>query len=326
MKVLFVSSGNSENFETTPFIRTQGESLEKAGIKITYFPIYGKGLLGYLKASRKLRSHLKKYKYDVIHAHYSLSACSAVLAFPTQPIVLSLMGTDAYGEYIGVNTIKYSSRYLTVLTKIIQPFVSVIICKSEHIESYVYKKNKSHVIPNGILLENFHYLPDGYRRELGLAPEKKYILFLGNKKSVRKNFQLLEKAFQHLDNEKPDIISPFPISHDDVIKYLNSVDCLVVPSLMEGSPNVVKEAMACNCPIVATNVGDIAWLFGDEPGHFLTDFTPEDVAEKIKMALEFSEKNGRTNGRERIIELGLDAETVAQKIIAVYKSVLKNGK
>jgi glycosyltransferase involved in cell wall biosynthesis len=80
--------------------------------------------------------------------------------------------------------------------------------------------------------------------------------------------------------------------------------------------------MACNCPVVATNVGDVAWLFEDEPGYFLTGFDPQDVANNIRMALAFAEKKGKSRGRERIRKLGLDAETVARRIVGVYETVL----
>jgi glycosyltransferase involved in cell wall biosynthesis len=93
---------------------------------------------------------------------------------------------------------------------------------------------------------------------------------------------------------------------------------------MEGSPNVVKEAMACNCPVVATDVGDVGWLFEDEPGYFLTEFEAGDLAQKIRMALSFAEQKGRTRGRERIRKLGLDSQSVARRIVSVYKRVLKN--
>jgi len=105
--------------------------------------------------------------------------------------------------------------------------------------------------------------------------------------------------------------------------FLSSVDVFVVPSFMEGSPNVVKEAMACNCPVVATPVGDIPWLFGEEPGHFLCSFSAEDLAEKIKLALEYGTQYGRTKGRERILKLGLDSDSIANRVISVYKQVLE---
>ena len=98
---------------------------------------------------------------------------------------------------------------------------------------------------------------------------------------------------------------------------------MLLTSFSEGSPQIVKEAMACNLPVVSTNVGDVEWLFGNEPGHYLTSFEPEDVAEKLKLAFDFKEKFGRTNGRQRIIELGLDSETIANKIVKIYRKIIK---
>lgn len=323
MKILFVSSGNSSNFDVAPFIKSQRESLKVLGIDIQHFTLNGKGLTGYLKSAFKLRKYLKKNQVDIIHAHYTLSGWVAVLACSGKPKVLSLMGTDAYGEFIGVDKIKFTSRYLIFSTYLIQPFVQALISKSQNIEESVYSKKKSKIIPNGIDLEKIAYNKIGFKEELGLDPDKKHILFLGNKKNVRKNYKLLEEAMGRINSNDISVVTPYPVSHDQAVKYMNSVDVTVVPSLMEGSPNVVKEAMACNCPVVATDIGDIRWLFGDEPGHFLTTFDPLDMAEKIQTAIDFAQQKGTTRGRERIIELGLDSKTVAKRIIDVYKSVIK---
>lgn len=322
IKVLFVASGNSKTFDMAPFIKAQAESLRALGVDVQYFLVKAKGFSGYLRASSKLRNLLVKNSIDIIHAHYTLSGWTAVLSLPKQPIVLSLMGSDAYGEYIGVNKIQLCSRYLTSLTYLIQPFVSSIICKSKNIESFVYLKQKSYVIPNGIMLDKFTYHENGFRKELGLDLVKKHILFLGNKENRRKNFNLLEAAVNLINSDDIYLVAPYPISHDQVVKYLNSVEVLVLPSLMEGSPNLVKEAMACNCPMVATDVGDVRWVIGDTPGCFLASFDPEDMANKIILALEYSRKHGRSKGRNRIIELGLDSKTIAKRILHVYKNLV----
>ncbi|MEO5603571.1 MAG: glycosyltransferase [Cyclobacteriaceae bacterium] len=325
MKVLFVCSGNVNGFEVVPFIREQGEAIRKAGVDIDYFPVKGKGLKGYLTASARLRNHLKQNHYDLIHAHFILSGCTAVLASRKTPIVLSLMGSDAYGEYVGENRTLFFSRYLTILTRLIQPFVSAIISKSSNIERYVYLKQKSFIVPNGIDITKFRSTPKNYRDELALNAGKKQVLFLGSRSSVRKNIKLAQNAISYLNRNDVELINPYPVSHDTIPKYLNSVHVLAVCSYMEGSPNVVKEAMACNCPIVATNVGDIEWVFGNTEGCYIASFKPEDYAAKLTEALNFSEGHRRTRGEQRIHDLALDSETVARRVIEIYKKVLKDA-
>ena len=152
----------------------------------------------------------------------------------------------------------------------------------------------------------------------------KYLLFVSDPAAQRENFKLFNEAFKLINRSDIKILTPFLINHSDLMLYYNLADVMVFTSTAEGSPNVIKEAMACNCPIVSTDVGDVKWVFGNTGGCFITTFDPQDVAEKIKLALLFSEKFGRTNGSERIIELSLDSETVAKKIIDIYEQVLKS--
>lgn len=323
MKVLFVCSGNVKGFDVVPFIREQGEAIRRSGVDVDYFPVKGKGLSGYLKASFRLRRHLKQNHYDLIHAHFILSGYAAVFASRKTPVVLSLMGSDAYGEYGGENKVFLFSRYLTLLTFLIQPFVRAIISKSSNIEKYVYLKQRSFIVPNGIDTAKFRSSPKDYRDELALNADKKQVLFLGSKNSVRKNLKLAQNALSCLNRNDVELINPYPVSHEAIPKYLNSVHVLAVCSYMEGSPNVIKEAMACNCPIVATNVGDIKWVFGETEGCYIASFKPEDYAVKLKEALRFSEDHRRTRGEQRIQELALDSATVAERIIEIYNKVLK---
>jgi glycosyltransferase involved in cell wall biosynthesis len=96
-------------------------------------------------------------------------------------------------------------------------------------------------------------------------------------------------------------------------------------SIREGSPQIIKEAMACGCPIVTTDVGDVKKLITNIEGCYITNFNPNVIAEKIKIALEFSRKNKRTEGRKKIVELGLNNEAIANKLINVYESVKKKS-
>jgi len=322
MKVLFVCSGNSKDFEIAPFIKEQGDSLKAEGVEVDYYPVVGKGLWGYIKAGFSLRKLLKKEQYDLVHAHFTYSGYAALIgAGRRTPVVLSLMGSDANGEYRGKNRVTVSSRLSFFLTWLIQPFVKSIISKSANIEESVYLRHKSFVIPNGVNMEKFK--PQGRVVNNVDAAEKRKpkLLFLASKTKPGKNFPLVQAAIDHL--EVPvELICPYPVSHADVPRFLNEADVLVFSSFMEGSPNVIKEAMACNCPVVSTDVGDVRWVFGETAGCYLASFDARDFAEKIALAINFSQTNGRTAGRQRLMALGLDRETVARRIMAVYKRSL----
>ncbi|MCD4664658.1 MAG: glycosyltransferase family 4 protein [Bacteroidales bacterium] len=311
MRVLFIFSGNNVN-GISPIIKAQADSLIKQGIEVDFYPIIGKGYQGYLKNIFPLKKYLKINKFDIVHTHYSLSSYVASLA-GAKPMVVSLMGSDVM-----------SKGWAKILIRIFNSFFwESCIVKSSDMKKSLGIEN-TYIIPNGVNFK-LHQPSDQNKalKELGWNLRKKHIIFAANLIREEKNYQLAEKAFQLLNKEDVNLHFLQNVPHEKIPVYFAASSITLLTSLWEGSPNVVKEAMACNCPIVATDVGDVQWLFGNEPGHFITGFEPEDVAEKIKMALEFSEKYGRTNGRKRIMELGLDAETVANKIIDIYKKAIK---
>lgn len=324
MKVLFVSSGNSSFFKITPFIYAQGESLKQFNVEVDYLPIVGKGIQGYFKNIKPLTSLLQSKKYDVIHAHYGLTGWVAVLASKLKvPVVLSLMGDDAYGRYDANGNLILKTSYLILLTKLIQPFVNHIIVKSDNIAEKVYLKNKLSIIPNGVDTNVFKEITKCEASEkLGKDKSKKYVLFVSDVNNPRKNFALCKKAVELVNDPEVVILLPYPINHNELPLYYNLADVMVFTSTAEGSPNVIKEAMACRCPIVSTDIGDVKWVFGNTDGCYITSFEPEDVAEKLKLALDFGKTVGKTKGKERIVELELDSETTAKKIISIYKQLI----
>jgi teichuronic acid biosynthesis glycosyltransferase TuaC len=318
LKVLFVSSGNLQNFDLAPFIKVQGDSLKEMNVDVSYFRISGKGLLGYLSNIGELKRFLKNSDFHLIHAHFTLSAWVAILAFPRIPIVLSLMGTDAYGRVEKLEQRNKYLSFLSILTYLIQPFVKKIISKSLNIERYVWLKKKSLILPNGVNLERFKPLPSPFHKELGLTDKKKYILFLGNPKDPRKNYELLSKCGPRLNELGFEILNPYPVIHEDVVKYLNTAELLVMCSLEEGSPNLVKEAMACNCKGVFTDVGDVKLLIENTSGYQICDFNTDDMVNKI---LEVADME-LCQGREKLVSLELDLQSVAKKLRKVYLEVL----
>lgn len=101
---------------------------------------------------------------------------------------------------------------------------------------------------------------------------------------------------------------------------MNASDIMLFTSDYEASPMVIKEAMACNLPIVSTNVGDTKWVIGDTEGCFMSRKEPEDITLKIKAALDYGR---RTDGRKRIEELGLGLQQISQRIIKIYDEIIK---
>jgi len=309
LKVLFVSSGNSDFFEIAPFIKSQGESLKKIGVDLDYFTIKGKGIRGYLRNIPHLRKKIKDGGYDLVHAHYSLSAIVTSLA-TSRTVIVSLMGSDVQGSSFWRFVIRLYSSFKW----------REIIVKSEEMRQKI-KIRRAHVIPNGVDLEVFNNLDkEECKEKLNLEKEKNYILFAADPDRKVKNYPLAEKSCSQLITHNSQLITLGKTPHEKIPLYLNACDVLILTSLWEGSPNIIKEAMACNCPIVSTDVGDVRWLLGDIEGHYIAKHDPQDFAEKIKLALYFGKK---TKGRERIIELGLDSESVARRVLEVYKKSIE---
>lgn len=311
MFVLFVRSGNRG---VDPISTRQGLSLEKLGVKIVYYDIVGKGLLGYLNNLFKLKTYINQQKPEIIHAHYHLSGFLTVLTLSGTPIITSLMGSDVLTS---------GNLMLWLIRLFSRNFWEWTIVKSNVVSSKL-SSSKSTVIPNGVDLDAFYPIPQNAAIEkLNWNVHHLHILFASDPLRPEKNFNLASSAIDLLTSKKPDLEIHFlkDIVPEQMILYYNAADVLLLTSSYEGSPNVIKEAMACNCPIVATNVGDIKEVINEAQGCYITSFEPEEIADKLMLALSFRK---RTNGRDHINRY--NADVIAEKIIAIYNAVLINRK
>jgi len=160
------------------------------------------------------------------------------------------------------------------------------------------------------------------RKELQLDTTKRYILFSGAFQNAVKNAALAQAAVACCP--EVELLELNGYSREQIALLMNAVDVALMTSFSEGSPQFIKEALACNCPIVSVPVGDVPEMIGEMEGCFVTTYEPSDVAEKLRLALEFGK---RTEGRKRILELKLDSESIARRIVEVYQALLeKKGK
>ena len=195
-----------------------------------------------------------------------------------------------------------------------------IIVKSEDMKASL-KIDRAIVIPNGVDLHRFRELNQcECQKKLGWNANMKHILFPANIARPEKNYKLLKQAVDKLDVQNIEVHWFNKVPNEETPLWYNAADVVVMTSLWEGSPNAIKEAMACNRPIVSTNVGNVEWLFGETNGCYFTDYSVISCADKIRTALSF---NSRTNGRQRIIALGLGNDMVAKRLISIYNDALK---
>jgi len=301
MKVLFVSSGNSR-FGISPIVTNQQISLINEGLEVEIFPIIGMGIVGYLKNSFRLKKYLENRHYDIIHAHYSLSGFTATLA-NSKPLVVSLMGSDTKSGLL-------QHILIRVINKI---FWATCIVKSKRMRNDI-GISKAVILPNGVDFNCFYPIPRKEAiKKLKFNPDNKYIFFASDPNRSEKNYKLANDAIELLNRKNIVVHFLKDIPNDEVVWYYCASDIVLLTSLREGSPNVIKEAMACNRPIVATDVGDVKEIIGNVEGCYICDFSAENLANKINSALLFK---GQTNGREQINHLR--SELIAKRLIEIY--------
>ena len=191
------------------------------------------------------------------------------------------------------------------------------------------------------------------RQALGIADDAQIVLFAGAFDNAVKDPELAFAAIELLQTQcsgadapvysvqcKGEEISgavtsactPYTIHYTPILQELRgfsraevnhwmcAANCLLLTSKTEGSPQVIKEAMACGCPIVSVDVGDVAErVSGVEGCHIVRTREPKDIAEALQKALAYE---GKTNGRERILEMGLSNEQVVERLMAIYQSLV----
>lgn len=306
MKVLFVSRDHNG---VSPIVSAQAASLSAIGIEVEFFPITGKGIWGYISAIPQLGSFLRTQDFDVVHAHYSLCGIVAYLA-SAKPVVMSLMGSDVLQSGLLRAVIRFFVRHLWRKT----------IVKSDNMKQSL-GLDELVVLPNGVNLDLFIPMDrNDCRLKLGWGAKGKHILFVSgsNPDRYEKNLQLAQEAVMGCSDKSIELHVISNVKQSEMPVYLNAANLLLLTSRWEGSPNIVKEAMACNCPVVATDVGDVRWLLEGVKNCEVIASEPNEAAEKIKKVLD---ANGLSDGRDKILKLGIDAVSIARKLTEIYKSL-----
>ena len=309
MKVIFVASGNKNVGSVSAFVQSQFDSLKEEGLDMILFPVVGHGSKAHLRAAWNLRKLIRKEKPDIVHAHYSICGFVAAIAtlFLKPKVVVSILGSFPEKD-----------RKWKLVRFFIKHVWDKTLVKSRRTANQL--EMDLPVIPNGVNLEQFNLLGQkSARKECHFDGDKKYVIWCSNPSRSEKRFPLAQESVDQLQDDSVILYPVFDHPHDDVVRYMCAADVLLLTSVSEGSPNVIKEAMTCNCPIVSTDVGDVRWVTEGVEGTFVSDQDDAvSLGECIRKALAFS---GRTKGREAIVKKGLSSKSVAERIIALYNSI-----
>ena len=325
LRVLMITSEWPEPGSSRPtnFIRRQAEFLTAAGVSLDVFAFRGdKNPLNYLAAWARVRPRLVNGGYDVVHAQFGQSGLLALPLPKRLPLVVTFRGCDLLGiigDRHGRPTLK--GRMLQSASRFVGQQADAVIVVAEHMREQLKTRAPIHVIPSGVDLELFRpYPPAEARQQLGLDPSARLVLFVGWPAEIRKRHALAQQAVAVLNERLPaKLVVAWGVSHYKIPLYMSAADVLVVTSMQEGSPNVVKEALACNLPVVSVAVGDVPERLKDVAG---TEVCADDQPETIAAALErVLRRGGRIEGRAAVRHL--DENLLTRKVVDIYRSVLK---
>jgi glycosyltransferase involved in cell wall biosynthesis/ribosomal protein S18 acetylase RimI-like enzyme len=300
------------------FVDRHIDSLERVGVRIATFDIgtshspiriVGKWL--------ELRKLVQRLDPDLVHAQYG-TIIGFISAFVNRPVVISYCGNDLQA---GASVSKIRTYLGIFLSNMAALRARALVCKSAQLRQELWWcRHRAVVIPSGIDLELFSPGPRHIaRKQLGWEAERPIVILNVRNDPMNKGLDLATAAMQIVKSRIPNAELRLieNIEPDRMPLCYRAADILLCASRSEGSPNVVKEALACNLPVVSTPVGDVPErLAGVQPSAVV----PRDAAAIGEALVKILTERRRSNGREHVASLSL--ENVAQRVVDVYRTAL----
>lgn len=308
------------------FVAAQVESLRDAGIEtdVLFLDRLDAGRKVYRDLTTTVRARFDTVNPDVVHVMYG-GVMSAVVtkAIRERPVLVSFCGSDLLGIRGGAVQ-KLSAGFGVAASKRAAVRASGIVVKSENLLNALPRgidHSRVWLLPNGVDLRRFRPLDKVECQErLGWDTSRNHVLFPADPARPEKRFGLAEAAVVHLSRggAEVELHALKGVPHEDVPTWLNAADAILVTSAHEGSPNAVKEALACNVPVVSVDVGDVRARIDSIDGCYIADPSPEDLAAKLARVFE---RKAPIDARSHIAEISV--ERVAEKLREIYATLAR---
>jgi glycosyltransferase involved in cell wall biosynthesis len=301
------------------FVKAQVDALAALGVRSDIFVIRGPRGVKYGAAALAMRRRAQG-PYDLVHAHYGFSGWVACCQ-RRLPVVVSFQGDDLLGTADRTGRVTPLSRVFVSANRRLAGRVDAAIVKSRRMGD-VLAPTAAYVIPNGVDCVRFQPMPRQEAcRRLGLDPGIAYVVFPSNPDIPVKNASLARQAYDRAAlrvGVRTQLLTLGGVDHDEMPLYLNAASAILFTSYSEGSPNVVKEALACDARIVSVDVGDVAEMLEGVTGCAAGPYDAHWLGDRLTETLV---SEGRSDGRRHVYDRGLDADSVARRILGVYHEV-----
>ncbi|WP_128970899.1 glycosyltransferase [Bradyrhizobium tropiciagri] len=291
------------------FVYRQVEQLRHFGHTVDVINIFGsQSKLNYLKGTFDVVRMTGGATYDIVHAHYGYSAYPAMFRLRA-PLVITLHGTDVLGNI-----------FERLSTRVVSRFADAIIVVSEEMR----KRIPGIVIPCGVNLGIFKpYDRNEARARLQWPKDKFVVLFPFDPARPEKRYDLARASVDQLMRNGVDaeLMTVINVPNEEMPWYYSAANALLLSSDYEGSPTSIKEALACNLPVVSTMVGDVREQLNGIAGTRICPADAGTIARSLREAFDWSQ-NGEFQGRAAAARY--DQALTVERIVGVYTDVLSN--
>jgi glycosyltransferase involved in cell wall biosynthesis len=296
---------------TRSFFESQLRALERVGVECTALGVPGEFEPGSYRSATDYLRYLPQVlghsldDYDVVHANWGLLGPVA-LAQPTRPVVLTLWGSDVMSD----------RRWLTELSRFSARHADATVLPSEAMRPALGGDGEQFHVPFGVDLDRFRPLDREVARErVGWTTDDPVVLFPYDPSRPEKGYDRAERVVERADVDA-ELRTVTGVPHEEMSNYMNASDVLLVASHRESGPMVVKEAAACNVPVVSTDVGFVRKTLSDVSHSYVRTDDPG-LAEGLESAIEGPR---RSDARSTLDGLGL--ETMGERLAGVYERAL----